>query len=198
MPLEDEIDICTPRWDRPMSIPPSKSPLQQVLVFFITGNPGLIEYYRTFLNQLSARFESDDRNTSYRFYGASLGGFELSRSQSESQPPFSLDEQAQVVQRRLDDVAYRMAQKQVAAKSKSNVRLPVILVGHSVGAYILLETIAWRQKNQEQHSQPIQSIKLGGLSYEIVGGICLFPTVVDIAKSPNGKLVTVSTDRSLC
>ena len=198
MPLEDEIDIWTPRWDRPMSIPPSKSPLQQVLIFFITGNPGLIEYYRTFLNQLSARFESDDRNIIYRFYGASLGGFELSRSQSKGQPLFSLDEQAQVVQRRLDDVAYQMAQKQVAAKAKSNVRLPVILVGHSVGAYILLETIAWRQKNQEQHSQPIQSSDLGGLSYEIVGGICLFPTVVDIAKSPNGKLVTVSTDRSLC
>lgn len=30
-----------------------------------------------------------------------------------------------------------------------------------------------------------------GLGLDIIGGIMLFPTVVDIAKSPNGRILTV-------
>ncbi|KAG0129073.1 hypothetical protein HOY82DRAFT_586270 [Tuber indicum] len=52
----------------------------------------------------------------------------------------------------------------------------VLLMGHSVGGYVFMEMI--RQLKQE------------GEKVEVVGGVGLFPTIVDIGKSPSGRLLT--------
>jgi hypothetical protein len=43
MPLADEINYAT-------LLPPSDGARKRVLIFFIPGNPGLVEYYRHFLD----------------------------------------------------------------------------------------------------------------------------------------------------
>src|SRR5205807_2345433 len=57
----------------------------------------------------------------------------------------------------------------------------VILIGHSVGAYILLEVIRRLRENVEREEEGVQ----------VIGGICLFPTVTHIAKSPSGRKSSV-------
>jgi len=51
--------------------------------------------------------------------------------------------------------------------------LDVIVMGHSVGSYIGLELV-------QRHRRRLES---GVKEVRIVGGICLFPTVVDIGES---------------
>ncbi|CUS06958.1 unnamed protein product [Tuber aestivum] len=52
----------------------------------------------------------------------------------------------------------------------------VLLMGHSVGGYVFMEVI--RELGGE------------GEKVEVVGGVGLFPTIVDIGKSPSGRLLT--------
>lgn len=64
----------------------------------------------------------------------------------------------------------------------------VILAGHSVGAFIAMEvlrTLGERRKKKD--------VKWLGQEAEIVGGVMLFPTVMDIAKSPSGRVLSVCT-----
>jgi hypothetical protein len=82
-------------------------------------------------------------------------------------PPYSLQEQIQFVEMKL---------KQHVARMQSSTQ--VILVGHSVGAYILLEILR-RHRGGKAQRTPSEDMT-------ILGGILLFPTVVDIAKSPLG------------
>ncbi|KAF2766749.1 hypothetical protein EJ03DRAFT_317004 [Teratosphaeria nubilosa] len=143
-----------------------------ILVFMITGNPGLIEYYRHFLFILNARlnYSSKSRDTDARIYGASLSGFEVS-GPAPRDGPLNLDQQIESVTARLVRVAQALA--------RTNAHdLPIVLVGHSVGSYILLEILHRLQTTQTS------------LELKIVGGICLFPTIVDIAKSPTGRKMT--------
>ncbi|KAK5013236.1 hypothetical protein LTR16_003873, partial [Cryomyces antarcticus] len=63
--------------------------------------------------------------------------------------------------------------------SDGNSPVKVVLVGHSVGAYILLEILQRQQESRRQDKLQTQYV-------EIVGGICLFPTVTHIAQSRSG------------
>lgn len=57
-------------------------------------------------------------------------------------------------------------------------------MGHSVGTYIAMEVIRrHRERSTSDHSNT------GG--FDIIGGVMLFPTVMDIASSPSGKKLTV-------
>ena len=124
-------------------------------VFFIPGNPGLIAYYHVFLALLSERL-------SFPVYGRSLAGFIDPETRM-----YSVEEQIVFVQRSLDSF---MAHDEKKKK--------VILIGHSVGAYIAMELL---RRHRERCSD-----------FDVVGGIMLFPTVVDIAKSAAGRKLTVS------
>ena len=57
----------------------------------------------------------------------------------------------------------------------------VILVGHSVGAYIALEVLRRLQRKEE------------GMGVRVVGVLGLWPTVTHIAKSPSGVRIGVSS-----
>jgi pimeloyl-ACP methyl ester carboxylesterase len=151
------------------------------IIYFITGNPGLIEYYRVFLSHLYALLTSTTSNTptppTFHIYGRSLSGFEtspLSQHNHSNPPPYSLQDQIRDSSSELENLVRSVRESEGAAK---NIR--VILMGHSVGAYILLEITRLLRKKAEN--------ALEEESVRIVGGICLFPTVTHIAKSASGR-----------
>lgn len=132
LPLADEI------YHRPPNGPSQLG--RRFLVFFITGNPGLIEYYRIFLDHLWDKLRMGPTfNDNVYVYGTSLAGFNVTKSE-RGKVPHDLNDQ-------IDHVIYRLHQ------AVDNVHLhgsydpqhrpvQVILVGHSVGSYILLEVVA--------------------------------------------------------
>lgn len=155
---------------------------EQLLIYFIPGNPGHVEYYRQFLIEVRDTLKAAGRK-GVIVYGASHDGFlsdGISSSSIPHPPPYSLREVIESTQFKIANKARDLAGSDLPKKP-----VQVVLVGHSVGAYILLEIVTWWQKQQAQ-----QQI------FQLVGGVCLFPTVVDIAKSSKGKVFSVSP--SLC
>ncbi|RDA94641.1 hypothetical protein CP533_2490 [Ophiocordyceps camponoti-saundersi (nom. inval.)] len=98
-------------------------PESRCLIYFLCGNPGLIEYYTDFLDALRAMLDETEEKTSYDIFGRNLLGF----SDDETNGPYDLEAQI------------RMAAEDVSARTKSHDR--VFLTGHSIGAYIAVEVI---------------------------------------------------------
>lgn len=172
-----------------------------ITIFFITGNPGLIGYYHTFLSLLSDKLGLDS-GTSSQVYGHSLAGFELSKDQEGREGKaegegdgkghyYNLEEQISYVQRKLDRfVTSHYEQNQ----QNHDGEVPkVILIGHSVGTYIAMEVLRRHRERQRQHATTITtpSNNTTAAEFDIIGGVMLFPTVVDIAKSPAGQRLSV-------
>ncbi|OOQ89097.1 hypothetical protein PEBR_10614 [Penicillium brasilianum] len=179
-------------------------------VFFISGNPGLIGYYHPFLSLLgeylaNSRDQSSTQNglkktdSSLQIYGCSLGGFEVdcetvspatttgNASRDGRSKLYDLEDQIVFVH---DNLNTLMRQNASSANdtSTSTARRKVILMGHSVGAYIAMEVLRrHREANPESQSDNRYTV-----DFDIIGGVMLFPTVKDIAHSPSGqKLTTV-------
>ncbi|KAI4702698.1 hypothetical protein J4E89_010230 [Alternaria sp. Ai002NY15] len=81
---------------------PGKKPASRTyLIYFVTGNPGLVEYYRTFLTHLYGLLThntASDRSTEFQVYGRSLSGFEMNDAEIKTmkwrkQPPYGLQDQ---------------------------------------------------------------------------------------------------------
>lgn len=180
MLLADEINYAT-------LLPPADDAGKRVLIFFIPGNPGLVEYYRHFLDiirrQLNDRVSHTD--TQYYISGASLAGFDVS-SESRQTPatkeglPLSLDDQVEDVYSRLQSTVSRLRRE-----NSIDGDLPVVLIGHSIGAYMVLETVAKWQKLAQQSPT----------NMKLSAGLCLFPTIYELALSPTGRQVGVSVPR---
>lgn len=151
------------------------------ILYFITGNPGLIEYYRTFLTHLYGLLDqSSPPSTSIHVFGRSLSGFEAaststSELQEDHRPPFSLQEQISRSQFALETLAKDVREKDHV----QDVR--VILMGHSVGSFILLEIVRRVREIAKAEADAVR----------IAGGVCLFPTVTHIAMSDSGRKATV-------
>lgn len=151
---------------------------EKLVLFFITGNPGLIEYYRTFLTLCFDSLRSTFQNLSIQIYGTSLKGFEVQTSTSSAKDgPFDLEQQIQYIG---DNLERKTRQQQ-----PSGQKTRVVLVGHSVGSYILLEVLR-RHKDRSKNSSANDKSDI-----KIVAGLCLFPTVTDIAQSPSGQKFSV-------
>ncbi|KAG9233450.1 hypothetical protein BJ875DRAFT_464131 [Amylocarpus encephaloides] len=147
------------------------------LIYFITGNPGLIGYYDTFLHTLhqllsGSREDCSERDL-FHVYGQSLAGFEEDLPQTshrENTIPYSLEEVIDISLESLQEQRIRSGAR------KGQVFDSVILIGHSVGSYILLEII--RRLRSETSETNIRA------------GILLFPTVTHIAQSPSGAKIS--------
>jgi pimeloyl-ACP methyl ester carboxylesterase len=141
---------------------PSSSPSRpsSPYILFIPGNPGLVTYYTTFLSTLSTLLPCP-------ILGISLSGFHRWQPSARDSVPgyWGLQEQ----------VTHKLALTQSIATEQGWKK--VIIVAHSMGAYIALEVI---RRLREENSD-----------VEVVCGILLFPTIVDIARSPNGMLLSV-------
>lgn len=135
-------------------------------IHMIPGNPGLISFYQDFLHELGRELQGMP-GCSFTIEGRSLGGFEV---ESKRQLPNSIG---------LGDQILHVEQSVFGERSEQTdqTKEKVILMGHSVGSFILLELL--RRRNEAS--------RIRDLSCDVVGGLCLFPTVVDIAKSPMGR-----------
>ncbi|GES65924.1 uncharacterized conserved protein DUF2305 [Aspergillus terreus] len=168
--------------------PSSAQPSSPIVIYLISGNPGLIAYYHTFLSFLSENIKSQaiqqEQKCTYHVYGHSLAGFELEERASDDAVPharyYDLEEQIRFVQNKLDTFIATLTG--VSAGASSNPKPKVILIGHSVGSYIAMETLRRHRDRTKSGDSPID--------FDIIGGAMLFPTVVDIAKSPSGQKLT--------
>lgn len=147
---------------------------QDYLLYFISGNPGIISFYEPFLSKLH-KLRSISSNPRFHICGHSYKGFEISPHAQNLGGPFSLEQQIQDQENRL----YHHVKHHSFAASKPP---KVILMGHSVGAYILLELVR-RHKEYIDRSQQAD--------VDLIGAILLFPTIEDIAKSPLGRIAKV-------
>ncbi|KAL8703132.1 MAG: hypothetical protein Q9201_003691 [Fulgogasparrea decipioides] len=143
---------------------------QDYLIFLIPGNPGLIDYYDPFLSTLhTLLLSSSDSN--FHVCGHSLAGFVTHRKSTLASSELAgLQRQIEYV----DDRLYEQVEETYDATGKTP---KVILMGHSVGAYILLEVI-------QRHRKRIENARAE--DFDLIGGILLFPTITHIARSPSG------------
>ncbi|KAE8396288.1 hypothetical protein BDV23DRAFT_177830 [Aspergillus alliaceus] len=167
----------------PSTSDPSLSP---ITIYMISGNPGLIGYYHTLLSILSEKLnthyaQQSRKTNAFQIYGHSLAGFELTKTPGSKPRYYDLEEQICFVQRKLDDfltgAVDASGQRQTAPRPK------VILIGHSVGSYIAMEILRRHRERAANGAWP-------SVEFDIIGGVMLFPTVVDIAKSPSGQKLT--------
>ncbi|KAL8939558.1 MAG: hypothetical protein Q9216_003289 [Gyalolechia sp. 2 TL-2023] len=143
---------------------------QEYLIFLIPGNPGLIPYYDPFLSALHHLLEASTTLPSSNFHlcGHSLRGFET----TDGNVPHLAGLQDQI--RYVDDRLYDRVDE---IRHNTGHSPKVILMGHSVGAYILLEII-------RRHRMRIESMM--HQDFDLIGGVLLFPTITHIARSPSG------------
>lgn len=139
------------------------------LIYFITGNPGLIGYYETFFDTITELLS--DQPNKFTIYGEDLAGFgEASHEESKQMNPYGLKQQI--------DHVYDSMQSQISSSGEDPYH-SLILIGHSVGSYILLEILQRLIEEQDKLSR-----------LKIHGGVLLFPTITHIAQSPSGLTLT--------
>lgn len=162
----------------PPSAGRSESTVQEYLIFLIPGNPGLIPFYDPFLSTLHDLLQDSPALQSAKFHicGHSFAGFEAVAEDVRNPPPLAgLQKQIEYV----DNLLYSRVDE---IRQKAGGQTPkVILMGHSVGAYILLEII-------RRHPARIQ--RDGSQDFDLIGGILLFPTITHIARSPSGVVAS--------
>ncbi|KAF2637702.1 hypothetical protein P280DRAFT_457286 [Massarina eburnea CBS 473.64] len=150
----------------------SAAPTPTYIIYFMPGNPGLISYYTIFLTHLYWKLTE----TAHRIhvYGRSHSGFETDSTKATVQggkaAPYGLEEQITHTEHAVE----RLVGSVKESEETDDVR--VILMGHSVGAYMLLEV-----------TRRLRKKFVGGEGVRVVGGVCLFPTVTHIAKSTSGR-----------
>ncbi len=179
------MDPLLTRHDRLAFVPASADDsdnTQDYLIFMIGGNPGLISYYEPFLSTLHALLSASTLSESAQFYiyASSLPGFEnatLAEADDASEP-VGLQQTVQTT----EDFVYNQIKLHRKAYPFKDATPKVILMGHSVGGYILLEIIRGHKERIEK----------GADDFDLIGGILLFPTIVNIAKSPLGIFTSVS------
>lgn len=158
------------------SLPPDS---RHVLIYFVSGNPGLIDYYQPFLSTLHTLLESSPARHGYgavslHIRGRNLAGFDdedHDKPFTEANPPHSLEYQIRHV---LSDIS--SARVEVDGPRNGTAFDDVIVIGHSVGSFITLEVF---HRHLQRHPE-IEKVNLRA-------AILLFPTVTHIAQSPSGR-----------
>ncbi|ETN40652.1 uncharacterized protein HMPREF1541_04931 [Cyphellophora europaea CBS 101466] len=171
------------------------------VIFYLTGNPGLLSYYHEYLALLASSEEGRD----YVIVGFSLGGFEDveldendndllfpdavagkrgAKTRGEDAEWWRLEEQVNLAVARIDEVVRRLGR---SAK--------VTLMGHSVGTWLALEVVSCAAERRERMHEPVADasgvLGVGAnpaevLDWDIEACVLLAPTIVDLAKSPSG------------
>ena len=165
---------------------------QEYLIYFLPGNPGLIRYYKPFLFRLYTLLSSCSTTEPARFHicGYSHSGFETAHRGKKFEPLG--------LQQQIKDQEQCLYDHIESHRNRTGQNFKVILMGHSVGCYMLLELIQQhRNKIQELIKQHGDNIEGGEEDFDLIGGILLFPTITDIAKSPLGMVFGVCTLNAL-
>lgn len=180
----------------------------------IPGNPGLIAYYEPFLKTLrkllDEREAKPDSHHAFHIYGRNLLGFDdrdhepafgTPTAVGSTTEPFTLEDQI----RYLCEQVQRISTSTLPELTTNNTPRTfdeVILIGHSVGAYMALE-IFNRHHHQAKVVSSSSSPSPSSLSLSstlspppslpalahvpLKSALLLFPTVLHIAKSRSGQ-----------
>lgn len=173
---------------------PSPSPYH---VFYLPGNPGLVEYYAGFLSLLYKTINSQSQYSSassssiqFNIAGYSFAGFETKEDNDNDRAAheennsklYDITEQVDFSLKRLQEYI-RNSQKDSDA---GHQRAKVILIGHSFGTFVITEMMKRIYQDQNQRNRYAHD-------FDIIGSILLFPPIPDIEKSPTGsKLAVIS------
>ena len=151
------------------------------VIHILPGNPGLISFYESFAASLSSLLKQRSlcQSVSITICGKSLRGFETGPGLEDARSRGMLG-LTETVLGSESDLEAILDTLQVAGRISPPAK--VILLGHSVGAYILLELLR-RQSERRKGNSPVK--------LDIVGGLLVFPTVTWIAKSSMGRIITV-------
>ncbi|KAI9155078.1 Lipid droplet-associated hydrolase [Paramyrothecium foliicola] len=143
------------------------------LIYFVPGNPGLIEYYADYLRCLRGILDGNEakHGTAYDLHGRNLLGFK-----DADHAPFSASNEPWDLEGQVEGVYEQVAKLRTAAHEPYDV---VILTGHSVGGYISVDVFHRHMQN------PSRAPHLN-----LQHGFLLFPTLTDIALSPSGTRAT--------
>lgn len=165
---------------------PSPTPNQdpntrQCLIYFITGNPGLIDYYGPFLSHLrtllnTLESQKHHKKVTFHIYGRNLAGFDDNDHpepfNTTTNPPHDVEYEIQ------SSLKHLMAANSIPSPHPRHGQPfdEVILIGHSLGTYIALE-IFHRHLHDPAAVAPGLNLK---------SGILLFATISHLARSPKG------------
>ncbi|KAK9783408.1 putative AB hydrolase-1 domain-containing protein [Seiridium cardinale] len=147
---------------------------RDVLIFFISGNPGLIDYYTPFFESLRSLIDATPGLNSTRFhiYGQDLAGFN-----DEDHKPFDSQEPPRDVEYQVKNSLDVISSLRIESGSKKDKPFDdVILAGHSVGTYIGLQI--FHRLLKDPSLAPHLHLK---------AGILLFPTIEHISHSRQGR-----------
>ncbi|PSR87113.1 hypothetical protein BD289DRAFT_432903 [Coniella lustricola] len=179
----------------------ASSSTRHCLVYFLPGNPGLIDYYGPFLahlRQLLDHIEVRRKHAvTFHIYGRNLAGFDDADHpapfNTTTNRPFDVEAQIQYSMKHLVAIASKVPRlstddTDVAAAAEQSL-IPtatptaqdkpfneVILIGHSLGTYLALEIF-----HRHLHDP-------AGITSTIAlkSGILLFATIAHLAKSRKG------------
>ncbi|XP_051797289.1 lipid droplet-associated hydrolase isoform X1 [Acanthochromis polyacanthus] len=134
----------------------------KVLFLIIPGNPGVVGFYKTFMQTLHMMF-----GYQYPVWAASHAGHCV--------PPTSMDMVDDTYSAEEDDVFGLNGQiehKLAFLRTHVPRETSLVLVGHSIGCYIILEMM---KRNPE---------------LKVLKAVMLFPTIERMAQTPQGKVMT--------
>ncbi|TQN68585.1 Lipid droplet-associated hydrolase [Colletotrichum shisoi] len=145
------------------------------LLFFIPGNPGLVDYYTDFFDALKARIGWADGHI--HVHGRDLFGFRDDSHEpfTKGNPPYDVERQIELVFDHLASLRRTDSSRNAPGKKGEPYDF-VVLAGHSVGSYIALEIFHRHLKD------PSRAPHL-----RLQAGMLLFPTVTHMTQSPSGK-----------
>lgn len=149
------------------------------LMCFIPGNPCLAAFYRPFLSELFITLSRSLANVAVAT--SSLPGFE-SHPTGQQYSPNGLEQQVENVEKLINQCVHRCLETSDKGRQGN---LKVMLVGHSVGAYMILEALRRRAQSLSQL-----------VDVHIAGAVLLFPTVTEIAQSQQGSMMKVRSSPS--
>ena len=153
----------------------------------ITGNPGCIGYYHEFLSLLWDELGELTPEADVSIFGVSMNGFV---DHHDHRHVLGLQGQIEYLERYL---MHYMGQYLDSSDDGDDgddddddddrsVEHRVVIIGHSVGAYIGLELIRRYQEEKRREE---------GEGFQMMGFVGLWPTVTHIAQSKRGRRVGV-------
>lgn len=134
----------------------------KVLFLIIPGNPGVVGFYRTFMQTLHSRY-----GYQHPVWAVSHAG--------HCAPPASMDMIEDGASAAEDDVFGldgQVEHKLAFLRNHVPRETSLVLIGHSIGCYIILEMM---KRNPER---------------KVLKALLLFPTIERMAQSPQGKVMT--------
>lgn len=154
------------------------------LIYFLTGNPGLIDYYVPFLTRLRTLLDDIEvrrkHAVTFHVYGRNLAGF----SDADHAPPFNTtthlpyNVEAQIQYSFKHLLAANVVPAGAGTEAHARGGTPfdeVILIGHSLGTFIALEL--FHRHLHDPAAAP---------TLNLTSGILLFATIAHLAKSRKG------------